>query len=309
MKRSDMSHQAIGIMYGLLAYGAWGILPLYWKLISVVSPIEILAHRIFWSFVYVTILLLLAKNFKKLIVVVSNRKNLLLITLASLIIGFNWYTYIYGVNSNHVVEASMGYYISPLITVLMGIIVLKEKLIPLQILAILSAGIGVIFMSVQYGQVPWIALTLAFTFAVYGLLKKLIKVDSMIGLAVETIILMPIALGYIFYRQINGIGAIGSISLTATILLFLSGIATATPLLWFAKSAERIQLSTMGFLQYVSPTISLILGIIVFKEPFTITHLWGFGFIWAGLILFSISKTNIMEKIRLPLNKEVKRVP
>ncbi|KXG43533.1 EamA family transporter RarD [Tepidibacillus decaturensis] len=284
-----------GMIYGILAYTAWGILPLYWKLLKQVPASEILAHRIVWSFVFVIGLLLVYRNLQMIKTTLSNKRNILFISLASILIGINWFTYIWAVNADHVVEASLGYYINPLITVLLGVIVLRERLNRSQGIALAFAIIGVSIITIQYGRIPWIAFTLALSFGFYGLLKKMVHVDSTVGLAVETTVLFPVALSYIILKQSEGIGALGNISLTTTFLLLASGVATATPLLWFAKSAERIELSTLGFLQYISPTITLILGIFVFKETFTQAHSWGFIFIWAALLIYSLSKTNLIK--------------
>ncbi|GBF12110.1 EamA family transporter RarD [Tepidibacillus infernus] len=284
-----------GMIYGILAYTAWGILPLYWKLLKQVPASEILAHRIVWSFVFVIGLLLVYRNLQMIKTTLSNKRNILFISLASILIGINWFTYIWAVNADHVVEASLGYYINPLITVLLGVIVLRERLNRWQGIALAFAIIGVSIITIQYGRIPWIAFTLALSFGFYGLLKKMVHVDSTVGLAVETTVLFPVALSYIILKQSEGIGALGNISLTTTFLLLASGVATATPLLWFAKSAERIELSTLGFLQYISPTITLILGIFVFKETFTQVHSWGFIFIWTALLIYSLSKTNLIK--------------
>jgi len=293
--KKERNTKIVGVLYGFLAYIAWGLLPLYWKLIKAVPAQEILAHRMFWSFLYVSGLLFFFGNWKGIKKVLADKKKLVYITLAAVIIGINWFTYIYGVNSGHVVEASLGYYINPLITVLLGVTVLKERLDKWQGFALILAASGVILMTIQYGRIPWIALGLAFSFGFYGLIKKIVKVDSMIGLAMETAILMPFALGYILFKQGNGTGAIGIIPITTTIFLLSSGVVTATPLLWFAKSAERIELSMLGFIQYVSPTISLILGVFIFHEEFTTIHFWGFGLIWTALFIYSISRTSLLK--------------
>jgi chloramphenicol-sensitive protein RarD len=288
-----------GIWYGILAYTAWGVLPLYWKLLNVVPALEILAHRIIWSFVFVCLILLLTGGWQTLLTVIQNKKNLMFLFLCGFLISLNWFTYIWAVNSNHVIEASMGYYINPLVVVLLGVVVLKEKLTRLQGMAIFLAAIGVLVMTVQYGRVPWIALILAGSFALYGLSKKLIMVDSLTGLALETIIVMPIALLYIISQQAQGTGALGRVPVQTALILCGSGIVTATPLLWFAKGAQKVRLTVLGFLQYIAPTISLLLGIFVFKEYFSAIHFIGFSFIWAGLLIFIVSNLGVMHKTRV----------
>ncbi|KAB3539042.1 EamA family transporter RarD [Alkaliphilus pronyensis] len=288
---SKNDNKKIGILYGTIAFIAWGFLPLYWKLLNQIPALEILAHRITWSFVFVTILLLLKGDFKRLKEVFKSRKNTVLIIFASVFITVNWFTYIWSVNSNYVVQASMGYYINPLVVSLLSMLVLKERFNAGQMIALILATIGVLVLTIQYGRIPWIALILATTFAFYGLTKKLLTVDSITGLALETMIITPAALSFIIYRQVTGVGSLSTIPIPVLILLMLSGVATATPLLWFAKGAQMVELSTIGFLQYIAPTISLFLGIFLFKEEFSQTHFISFSFIWVALIIYTISIT------------------
>ncbi|MDK2823984.1 MAG: chloramphenicol-sensitive protein RarD [Clostridia bacterium] len=303
-------NELIGIIYGILAYSAWGILPLYWKLLSAIPAHEILAHRIFWSFIFVGGLMFFSGSWQPIRDVFKSRSNIILIFLCAVIISVNWGIYIWAVNSKQVVEASMGYYINPLVVFLFSVTILKEQLNTWQIISIILAAIGVIIITVQYGKVPWIALGLALTFALYGLLKKILKVDSLVGLAIETTIIAPVALAYILYRQSQGTGAVGVVSLVTTLILFASGIATATPLLWFAKAAQRIKFSTIGFLQYIAPTITLFLGVVIFKEQFTTIHLLSFSFIWAALIIYSLSNVGFLRKKvhQTKLIKEVSKI-
>ncbi|MDI3534494.1 MAG: chloramphenicol-sensitive protein RarD [Thermosediminibacterales bacterium] len=289
---------AVGILYAVMAFTVWGFLPIYWKLLNQIPAGQILAHRILWSFVFVFALLIFNGRLKGLKQVISNRKKLIGILFSAVIISINWGIYIWAVNSNHIIETSMGYYINPLITVFMGMVILKEKLYFWQIISLILASIGVLITTVQYGKIPWIALSLALTFALYGLGKKKINIDSMTGLALETFIIMPAALGYIILKQLNGTGILNMIPLSTTVMLLLSGIVTAMPLLWFAKGTKRIPLSMIGFIQYISPTINLFLGIFVFKEQFTNIHFLSFGFIWCGLILYSLSQTSILKNMK-----------
>jgi chloramphenicol-sensitive protein RarD len=291
----DKGTNKVGVIYGILAYFAWGILPLYWKLLEEIPSIEILAHRIFWSFVFVAILLLVSHNWQEVVLIYKEKRNVLLIFLCASTVTVNWGTYIWAVNSGHVVEASMGYYINPLVVFLFSVTILQEKLNTWQIVAIIFAALGVLIITLQYGKIPWVALTLALSFAIYGLLKKLLNVDAMGGMALETAIIAPLALVYIIFRQSQGLGAVGSVSWFTLLILIGSGIVTATPLLWFAQAARRLHFSTLGFLQYLSPTLSLFLGVVVFKEPFTATHLVSFGFIWLALIIYSLANIGILE--------------
>jgi chloramphenicol-sensitive protein RarD len=285
-----------GVTYAVLASLLWGILPIYWNLINYIPSIQILAHRIVWSFVFTSLLLLLNKQLSSLKAIVSKKTDIKLIFLASAVITINWGLYIWAVNNNQILESSMGYYIYPLISVLCGVAFFKEKLDVCQKVSLALALTGVIIQVVQYGKIPWVSLLLAVTFAYYGVLKKLIKVDSTIGLALETGIVTPIALIYILTKQLNGTGVLGSISAVDLLLLIGSGIVTAGPLLLLSIAAKKIPLSTLGFTQYISPTLGLIIGIFVYHEHFTMTHLVSFCFIWCGLIIYSLSQTELIER-------------
>ncbi len=293
-----INNNIIGTAYALAAFAAWGLLPAYWKLLQQVPSGEILAHRIFWACVFVYLMLLVRGQWTPLKHTVSIKKNRVPILLSALLISVNWAIYIWAVNSNHIVEASMGYYIAPLLSVLLGLIVLHERLNFWQSIALLLASIGVMIITVKYGKIPWIALTLAFTFVLYGLSKKLVPVDSLIGLGLETLLVAPLCLAYIAFKHYQGTGSLGTISLTITILLIFSGVVTALPMLWFAQAAKRIPLSKVGFVQYLSPTLALSLGVIIFKEPFTRVHLLSFGCIWCALIIYSFSHASFMKNLQ-----------
>jgi chloramphenicol-sensitive protein RarD len=286
-----------GIRYSILAYTDWGVLPLYWKLLNMVPAVEILAHRILWSFVFMGSILLFSGDWRNLAAAFSNRRAMVVTFLCGFLISLNWFTYIWAVNSNRVIEASMGYYINPLLAVALGVTVLKERLGRWQLAAIILAAAGVLIMTVRYGRIPWIALALAGTFALYGLAKKLTAVDSVTGLALETFIVLPLALLFIVSREVQGIGALGTVPFSRTAILVGSGVVTATPLLWFAKGARKIRLSMLGFLQYIAPTISLLLGIFIFGESFSATHLVSFGFIWAGLLVFTLTNLGVLKLV------------
>ncbi|MYL36009.1 EamA family transporter RarD [Pontibacillus yanchengensis] len=288
------NEQKVGIIYTLSAYTLWGILPLYWKLVQEVPAGEILAHRIIWSFLFMMAIVFVTKNGKaflhEAIHLIQHKKRLVGITLASITISINWLTYIWAVNANHVVEVSLGYYINPLVSILLGMVILKERLTPWQIVSFLLAMIGVMNLIIHFHQVPWIALILALSFGAYGLLKKQIQLSSMFGLTIETLMITPIAILYITQSNLAGSGSF-TISPLVTSLLVGAGVATAIPLLFFASGARRIPLSMVGFLQYVAPTIMLLLGVFLYNEPFTKTHFISFTFIWAALFLYSLSRT------------------
>ncbi len=297
----DARYRRSGVWYAILAYGLWGLLPLYWKLLQHVPSIEILAHRIFWSFVFVSILLAVFRRWQVLREVMSNKKSRLYIFFCSLLITCNWFLYIWGINNDHVIETSLGYYINPLLSIVLGVVVLKERLTFWQVISVVLAAIGVVIVTVEFGSFPWLAILLALTFAIYGLGKKMAKADSMVGLALETVIVAPVALIYLGWIEAAGSGSFGAAGWGTTVLLMGAGVATAMPLLWFAKASNRAPLSTLGFTQYLSPSITLLLGIFLFKETFTAVHAVSFGFIWTGLLLYSASYTKFMQGLQARL--------
>jgi chloramphenicol-sensitive protein RarD len=233
----------------------------------------------------------------------KDKKSIVFIMLASVLIGINWFVYIWAVNSNHIVESSMGYYINPLMSVLLGMLVLKERMNLWQYVALILAAAGVASIAIQYGSIPWVAIVLSVSFALYGLCKKMIKVESAVGLALETLMLAPFAFIFLVFKQVQGTSAFLNSTWLVTLLLFCSGIATATPLLWFAKGAKRVELSTIGFLQYISPSISLILGITIFKEQFSKAHIISFSFIWAGLAIYTLSQLGVFKRFTVKSKK------
>ncbi|WP_070120130.1 EamA family transporter RarD [Bacillus marinisedimentorum] len=290
-----------GIGYGASAYFLWGLLPLYWKLVGHVPSDEVLAHRFIWSFVFTAAILLMmgkGKTFiKELKEIISRKKQFLGIILASLFISINWFTYIWAVNNDHVIEASLGYYINPLVSVMLGIIVLKETLSRWQVISFILAATGVLIMTLSYGDVPWAALSLAISFGLYGLFKKMVNAGSLTGLAIETMILTPVALFYVVMLHQAGQSSF-LLDGTATVpLLIGAGVATAVPLLLFASAARRVTLTMVGFLQYLAPTLTLILGVFLYNEPFTSVEMAAFSFIWTALIIFSFAKTRLFRKM------------
>ncbi|GGJ66090.1 chloramphenicol-sensitive protein RarD [Anoxybacillus voinovskiensis] len=284
----------LGIFYTAAAYLMWGILPLYWKLLDNYAAAEILAHRIVWSFVFMIGLLVVTKQFslfRAQIVEIWKQPKLAIGVIASAcLISANWFIYIWAVNHDHIVEASLGYYINPLFSVALGMVVLKERLNIWQWVSFLLALCGVLIITFQYGKFPFVALSLALSFAFYGLTKKLASFEAAIGLTFETMVVMPISFVYLIIHSEPL-----SLSNWQTFLLVGAGPATALPLLYFAKGAKRISLTMVGFLQYLSPTLSLMLGVFLFHEPFTKAHLYAFSCIWLALIVFSFAKTKRMQ--------------
>lgn len=285
-----------GFIYAIVAYLVWGLLPLYWKEFQTMSAMEILAHRIVWSFVFVAGILLISRKWNQLRAAVNERKKMLAVFICSLLISSNWLIFIWAVNAGHVIETSLGYYINPLINVLFGVLVLKERLHKGQWVSIGLAAIGVSMITIQYGQVPWIALSLALTFSMYGLAKKMVSMDSMIGLIWETVFVAPIALIYLLFIQVNQTSTIMNLSGFQLVLLLLAGAATAMPLYWFAQATKLLPFSTVGFIQYLAPSTSLLLAIFVFKEKFTTTHFISFAFIWAALVVFTY--TSLKRRVK-----------
>lgn len=293
--KKKVSESTTGTVYALSAFVLWGILPVYWKLLQAVPAGEILAHRIFWSAVFVTAVLVYMgrTNFSEIL---RNRRNRLSLLITGILIGGNWFTYIYAVHTDRIVEASMGYYINPLISIFLGLIVLKEKLNRVQWISLMLATTGVLIITLQFGRIPWIALILSGSFGLYGLIKKIMNLDALSSLGIETLLLAPIAGGFIVIQAVNGTGAFLTMDYGIDALLIFSGAITALPLYWFAQSARRIPLSRIGFLQYIAPTLMLVMGVIGYREPFTTVHTISFGFIWAALLLYSYSVFVVMRK-------------
>jgi chloramphenicol-sensitive protein RarD len=277
-----------GILAGIGAYTLWGLFPIYWRLLEQDPAIEILAHRMVWSLVFVAGILTIQKEWRWLREVIHNRRTLLVYTLAAILLSLNWYTYIWAVNAGYVVEASLGYFINPLVNFLFGVIFLGEKLRGGQVASVILAGLGVIYLTVNYGSLPWISLVLAFTFGMYGLIKKTAALDSMHGFSLETLVLFLPALAYLFYRNATGVGAFIHQGVLITVLLILAGPVTSIPLLLFGYAARKIPLSMLGFIQYITPTLQFLLGVFVYFEPFPKARLVGFCIIWLALLLYSL---------------------
>ncbi|WP_088035583.1 EamA family transporter RarD [Evansella clarkii] len=284
----------LGILSGAGAYILWGLLPLYWKLLDHVPSEEVLAHRIIWSLIFVSLLLLLTgkgkgfvKEWKKIL---KQPRLIAGVTAAAVLITGNWYIYIWSVANERVVEASLGYYINPLVSVLLGVIFLKERLLKIQWISVIMAGIAVTILTASSGAFPYVALGLAFSFGLYGLTKKIVQVGALNGVALETLIMIPLAAGFLLFQ--HGLSPdMFYAGDTATFLLLAgAGAATAVPLLLFGAGAKRIPLSLMGFLQYVAPTMMLLLGIFLYGETFTAVHLAAYSIIWIALIMFTASR-------------------
>lgn len=288
METGEQRRHRQGIAYGLGAYGLWGLVPLYWPLLDAAGPLEILAHRIVWSLVLAALLLLVLRK-RGWWRSVAQPRTLGLLTLAAGFIAVNWGIYIWAVNSGHVVEAALGYYINPILSVLLGVLVLGERLATTQWAAVGLAGIAVVVLAVDYGHPPWAALILAASFATYGLLKKRIDSGALETLTVESAVLTPVAIGYLIWLQATGALVFGHHGGGQALLLASSGLVTLIPLLLFAAAATRLPLSTVGLLQYLTPTAQFLLGVFYFGEAMSPARWIGFGLVWAALIVLTVA--------------------
>jgi chloramphenicol-sensitive protein RarD len=275
-----------GIWYGIGAYLAWGIFPIYWKWLHTVPAIQLISHRVIWSFVLLAIILLVTRQWKAFHSAVSNRRVLLIYLVSAILLSINWLTYVWAVNAGFVVETSLGYFINPLLSVLLGVVFLHERLRPWQWVPIGLAALGVIYVAAAYGQFPWIALTLAFSFGIYGLVKKTAPLGSLYGLTLETGLLFLPAVGFLILLETRGQGAFLHSGTVKDLLMVGVGVVTAVPLLMFASAAQRIPLSMVGVLQYITPTMQFLLGVFLYHEPFTQAHLTGFSIVWVALLFF-----------------------
>lgn len=277
-----------GILSGIAAYAMWGFFPIYWKLLHDVPALQLLGHRIGWSFGLLLLYILVTKQWDDFRTLASHRKTLGIYAIAGVLLSLNWLIYVWGVNAGFIIETSLGYFINPLLSVLFGVIFLRERLRPTQWIPVVVAAIGVIYLTVTYGRLPWIALSLAVSFGLYGLVKKLSPLGSVYGLTLETGIVFPIAIVYLAAVQVGGTGAFLHDGLTVDLLLIGAGVVTTIPLLMFASAAKQIPLNMIGILQYFAPTIQFLIGLFVYKEPFDTTRLIGFGIVWFALIIFWI---------------------
>lgn len=275
-----------GIWSGVAAYALWGFFPIYWKLLQQVQALQLLGHRIGWSFVLLMLYILLSRQWNDFRSVAFPRKTLGIYAIAGVLLSVNWLIYVWGVNAGFIVETSLGYFINPLLSVLFGVIFLRERLRPMQWVPVGLAAVGVIYLTVTYGRPPWIALSLAVTFGLYGLVKKLSPLGSVYGLTLETGIVFPLALVYLAVVQFDGAGAFLRDGLGVDLLLVGAGVVTTIPLLMFASAAKQIPLNMIGVLQYLAPTIQFLIGVFIYREPFDHTRLIGFSIVWLALVIF-----------------------
>lgn len=276
-----------GLLYGLAAYGFWGLMPLYFRLVGAVAPVEILAHRILWSVVLVALILTVWRRWPDLASSVRSGRAVRLLLLSALLVAANWLVYIYGVWTQRVMQTSLGYFINPLFSVVLGMVFFRERLRRGQWAALVLASAGLVYLVFTVGELPWIALALTVTFGLYGLIRKITPVDGLIGLAIETMLLAPAALAGLAVGITQGSATFGNNDRMTDGLLLLSGVVTTIPLLCFGQAARRLPLSTLGFLQYVAPSMQFLLAVLVFKEPFEPALRISFALIWAALAIFT----------------------
>ncbi|MGD9175086.1 MAG: EamA family transporter RarD [Desulfobacterales bacterium] len=276
-----------GVIYAVAAFLIWGISPIYWKALRSVPTLEIILHRIVWSFFLLVPLVIIMRRWQEFILVFKNLRTLLILLFTALIVGGNWLLYIWAVNTDHLLQASLGYYINPLVNVVLGMVFLKERLRPPQILAVVLATAGVLYLTLYYGEFPWIALALAVSFGLYGLIRKIAPVGSLVGLTVETLLLSIPALVYLYYLDRLGLGSIFRVSLKLDLMLMGCSVVTALPLLFFTLGARRLYLSTMGLLQYLAPSCMFVLAVFLFREPFQSAQVVTFVLIWTALAIYS----------------------
>lgn len=277
-----------GILYATACYTAWGLFPIYFKAIDAIPPIEILFHRMLWALLFLVLVLAYRKQWLWIPELFKKPKLIAGFACSALLLSTNWLIYIWAVNNNHVIDASLGYFITPLVSVLLGYVFLHERMRPVQWCAVGLAASGVIWLGFQTGHPPWIGISLACSFGAYGLLRKTAALGALEGLSLETFLLLPFALGYLIYLAINGQSAFLHSATSTQLLLLAAGPITAVPLLLFAAGARRIPLATLGLLQYISPSIQLLLGVWLYHEAFNIGKLIGFTTIWVALLAYSL---------------------
>jgi len=280
-----------GAVYAVAAYTSWGLLPAYWKSLADVPALEVLMHRVAGTVVFACLLLTVSRRWEEVRAALRSRRALALLAASSLLIAGNWLTFIWAVGQHQIVATSLGYYLNPIVNVGIGMVVLREQLRPLQLVAVAIAAAGVAYFTAAQGGLPWISLVLALSFALYGLVRKTVSVASLAGLAIETAALAPLAVAGIAWREAHGSGAFAraaDLSPAVPWLLGCAGVVTATPLVWFASAARRLRLATLGLFQYIAPSLSLLLAVLVYGEPFTRAHAIVFACIWTALALYTL---------------------
>ena len=286
--KSDHSQAPLGVASAASAFLIWGLSPIYWKALAKVPAFEILMHRMVWSFLFLIPIVALSGRWGAFKSAIRNKKTILILLGTTTIVGGNWFLFIWAINSNHVLQTSLGYFMNPLLMVLLGVLFLRERLRRAQWLAVGLAAAGVLYLTIGYGQFPWVAMALAVSFGLYGLIREVAAVGSLVGLTVETLLLGIPATAYLFPLEHAGTGAFGHGAARISWLLAGAALLTGLPLLLFTTGARLLRYSTVGFLQYIAPSCTFLLAVLVYNEPLTRSHLVTFGCIWTGLIIFSI---------------------
>ena len=287
MTPDDQQRTRQGILLAVAAYTMWGIAPIYFKSLSEVSPFEILSHRVVWSFFLLAFLLHMSRGWRKVRDTLTSKPKMLYLVATSILVGANWLIFIWAVNSNHMLDASLGYYINPLINVLLGMFFLGERLRKLQWFAVALAAIGVIIQLIAFGSVPIVAIALAFSFGFYGLLRKKVSLEAQTGLFIETLVMLPIAATYLLFIADSATSDFSMNPMQLNLLLVAAGVITTVPLLCFTGAATRLKLSTLGFFQYIGPSLMFLLAVLIYGEAFTSDKAITFAFIWGALVIFS----------------------
>lgn len=275
-----------GIWYGIGAYALWGFFPIYWKFLHDVPALQVIGHRIAWSFAVLAVYILISKQWREFRSVAFHWKTIAMYAIAGVLLSANWLIYVWGVNAGFIVETSLGYFINPLLSVLLGVVFLRERLRPMQWLPVALAAVGVIYLTFVYGRLPWIALSLALTFGFYGFVKKLSPLGSLFGLTLETATVFPAALIYLIAVEAGQTGAFLHNGTSIDLFLIGAGLVTTIPLLMFASAARQIPLTMVGILQYIAPTLQFLIGVFIYKEPFDFAHFIGFAIVWVALVIF-----------------------
>lgn len=287
-----------GAAYALAAFVFWGANPVYFKAVGEVPPLEVLAHRVVWSVLLLAGLITLRRRWRVVAAALAERRTGLMLGLSTLVISANWLTYIWAISAGRVLETSLGYYINPLVNVLLGVVVLRERIDLWRGLAVALAGLGVLNLALRAEGLPWVSLVLAFSFAIYGLIRKTVRIEAVEGLLVETALLLPLALGFLVVLGADGTGAFGARGAGLDLLLVLAGAVTALPLVWFTAAARRLDYATVGFFQYIAPSCQFLLAVLLYGEPFTAAHLVTFLCIWGALAI--VTARSVVEARRRP---------
>ncbi|MBW2052885.1 MAG: EamA family transporter RarD [Deltaproteobacteria bacterium] len=285
-----------GVAYVIPSFLIWGLSPIYWKVLGDVPAFETLMHRVIWSLLFLLPFLILRTRRHEILTVLKNRRTVLILIATTFFVGVNWFVFIWAINHDYVLQASLGYYMTPLVHVLLGVVFLRERLRNLQVAAVFLAGFGVVYLTIQYGQFPWVALSLAFTFGLYGLIRKVAPVSAVGGLTVEMLFASIPALIYLFYLETKGMGSLFHISLKIDMFLIGTALVTALPLALFTLGTRRLHLSTVGFLQYIAPSCFFLLAVFIYHEPISRAQVWTFFLIWAALGVYSIDSVLVYKR-------------